>query len=340
MSKEAVAWAGDYLAEHGKLPGRVLLSEQFQITDHEARRLTKDLKQALLVPSAEGCTTPALASDEEDLAALWENQALISERFLKKHRERLHRHIYLDDDGPVIIAFPSDMHLGAKGCDMRRVRADQELIAATPRCYQVPGGDLVDNAIKHKGMMVNAVSTPGLEVKLLQSLLGIAGHRILGAASGNHDDWTVEQVGLDAIDALFKSKGIAYNPSRITISVHVGDQEYILSVAHRYRFNSGLNPLHAVQRMLERGQSDFHIGAIGHNHECMTGVFYHRGIRRGAVRTGSYQVTSAFSSAHGFNDSVPSCPAAILCSDRHYFHLFDDLREAVELFPGLKPAGQ
>ncbi len=332
-----IDWARTFFHRHGALPGRIVLEKQFDLTQTQSRHLSRAIKAALLVPAgpATGVSThPDDADDTLTGAALWDMQMAVSKRTLKDRQKTTYRHLYFDDEAPVIVCFPSDLHLGAPGTDHARILADQQLIAATPRCYQINGGDVFDNAIKHRGQMLMSDSRPTREIMLLQHLLDLAGHTYIGVVSGNHDDWTVEMAGVDVLRMLFGSREIIYAPSRMHLTLHVGDAEYRILVTHKYRYNSSLNPLHAVQRMLERGQDDFDIGIIGHTHVCASGVFHWRNKRRGAIRPGSYQISSEFMQRHGFDDGVPSCPCAILTPSEG-FYLFDDLRQGMKLFKGL-----
>ncbi len=333
-----IQWAREFFNRHGALPGRCVIEKQFGIKQQESRALSRQIKAALLVPAgpAAGVSTHPQRDDADRLdgEALWTMQVAISERTLRERRATTYRHLYFDDDAPIALCFPSDLHLGAPGTDHRRILADQQLIASIPRCYQVNGGDVFDNAIKHRGHVLSSDSRPTREIMLLEHLLDIAGHTYIGVVSGNHDDWTLETAGVDVLQMVFGHRGVIYAPSRLHLTLHVGDSEYRILVVHKYRYNSSLNPLHAVQRMLERGQDEFDIGVIGHNHTAASGVFHWKRQRRGAIRPGSYEIHSDHAVRHGFDDGTPSCPCAILTPDDG-FYLFDDLRQGLKLFPNL-----
>jgi predicted phosphodiesterase len=332
-----IQWAREFFNRHGALPGRCVIEKQFGIKQQESRNLSRTIKESLLVPAGSAMGVSTHPDDDEDRltgAALWEMQTAISERTIRERKHTTYRHLYFDGEAPIIVCLPSDLHLGAPGTDHARILADQQLIAATPRCYQINGGDVFDNAIKHRGQMLASDSRPTREIMLLEHLLDLAGHTYIGVVSGNHDDWTLELAGVDVLKMLFRNRNIIYAPSRLHLTLHVGDAEYRVMVTHKYRYNSSLNPLHAVQRMLERGQDDFDIGVIGHSHVCATGVFHYKRQRRGAIRPGSYEVASEFLNRHGFDDAVPSCPCAIFTANDG-FYLFDDLRQGLKLFNDL-----
>src|SRR5262249_42891988 len=44
-----------------------------------------------------------------------------------------HHHIAIDADQPIVVAFPSDWHIGSAGTDMRRIKDDCEIIQNHPR---------------------------------------------------------------------------------------------------------------------------------------------------------------------------------------------------------------
>ena len=53
--------------------------------------------------------------------SLLREQQGISERTLRERRATTYRHLYFDDDAPIALCFPSDLHLGAPGTDHRRM---------------------------------------------------------------------------------------------------------------------------------------------------------------------------------------------------------------------------
>lgn len=336
--EDVVNWGKKHLAQHGNLPGRCVIEKQFGVTSFKAREIGRQIRAALTRQIAEG--VGVLVEEEEnpqaDAELVWKAQQEISKKVIRHTERTTYRKLHFEGSDPIVVCFPSDLHLGSPWTDHERIIEDQRLIAATPRCYQVNGGDVFDNAIKHKSHMMSATATPPREIRMLEHLLDIAGHRYPGVVSGNHDNWTMDFAGVDVLKGMFHRKDIIYAPWRLHLTLELGDAEYRIFVSHQGRWESSLNPLHAVQRILERGQDDFDIGVIGHKHETATGCFYWRKKRRGAIRPGSYQISSDYCAKGGYNDAIPSCLCAIFTQSE--FYVFDDLRLGLKLFPALKPA--
>ena len=345
VEPQILEWAESYLKVNGRPPGRVDLARAHGLSEFTARKVAAALRGSMLRPAGDGFSVPVepMAAPGPDGAALWDRFLGESEKAIKGRQRVMYRHLYFDDDGPVVIAFPSDMHLGAPFTDHRRILEDQRLIAAVPRCFQVNGGDVFDNAIKHRGMMVTASSRVVDQVAMLEELLKVAGHRTLAVVSGNHDDWTLETAGVDLLQFIFGRAGVLYAPSRMHLTVHLGDAEWAVAVHHRARYNSSLNLTHAGVRLLERGQDDADVVVIGHTHEAATGTFVYKRRLRAVVRPGSYQVASDHSTRHGFNDATPTCPCVVFDPGQAVgegvgagFYVFHDLRQAVAVLGLLK----
>jgi len=329
LTDDVLKFASQRLASAGRLPGRVAIQNEFDLSPNVARRMAALLQARLAVDTGKGYSVApdAEPTDEEDV---WAKQIEASRRALHARQQTQYRELHFPEPGgPIIVCFPSDMHLGHPLTDHARILEDQKLVAATPRCYQVFAGDLFDNAIKHRAHKFDSGSTPAKEVQLLEQILPVAGHRILGVISGNHDHWTFAYAGVDVLKMLLNRSGVIYSPHRLYLTIYVGGQEYTLYVTHQYRYESAMNPAHGVQRLLERGQDDFDVGVIGHTHQAFAGMFVWRREWRVAIRPGSYQVSSDYGDMRGFNDSMPTLPVVVLHPGRRQIDAYADLRLAL-----------
>lgn len=234
-------------------------------------------------------------------------------------------------DEPVIgISFISDQHIApGTPVDMRRMRADAELIANTPGLYAILGGDGVDNHIKHRAAIMAARSQPHDQYVLFEWYLEVFASKIIALISGNHDKWTDEIGGVDMLARIAKSQRLFYAPSEAIGTVRVGETSYGVAVRHQYRMNSSYNQTHAVKQWFRMGADDWDIGCVGHHHEAAIECFVGKGKRRWACRPGSYQIRSSYSHQYGYNDAEPTCPTFLLFAESRRILGFADVHDAV-----------
>lgn len=243
--------------------------------------------------------------------------------------------------GPhVLLTMVSDQHIApGTPVDFRQMRLDAELIRDTPHCYALLGGDAVDNHIKHRSAVMAARSQPSDQYELFRHYLSILKNKALLMVSGNHDNWTNQFAGVDALDWIAKEKRVFYNPDAAHLELRVGGQEYGIAIRHQYKMNSSYNQTHSVKQWLRMGERDFDIGTVCHHHEHALESFVWRGRVRWACRPGSYQISSAYSRQFGWNQSMPTCPTFLLRGDRREIYGFDSLRAAVDAVGALRAIG-
>lgn len=239
---------------------------------------------------------------------------------------------------PVGIAFLSDQHLTMKGAtDVGKAFEDASAIQQEPGLFCVLGGDGVDNHIKHRSAIVAKSSSPAEEWRLYEHYLGVLGHKVLAVISGNHDDWTRDEAGVDMVKRLAARHRLYYCPDEVVLTIRLqaspgdeGGQDYTAKVRHQYKFNSQLNVGHTVKRMYDMGGDPFDIGVVCHNHEPHMETFERHGLTRYAFRPGSYQIQTGYGRRFGYNPTTPTCPMAVLFPDERRIVPFRDLREGIE----------
>ncbi len=235
-------------------------------------------------------------------------------------------------DEPIAVSFISDQHISTGNVvDMKRMREDAELIAATPGCYAILGGDGVDNHIKIRAATLAARCQPGDQYELYSYYLSIMVNKILAMISGNHDAWTDQTAGIDMVRRIASEQKLCYAPAEARIECVVGSTTYKLAVRHQYRMNSSFNLGHAVKQWWRMGDGDFDIGCVCHHHEPHIESFNAHGEEKWACRPGSYQITSSYSRQYGFNSTHPTCPTFILYPNRKEIVGFKDLRPAIRM---------
>lgn len=282
-------------------------------------------------------TVTSPAPPREDAAALWERVEQVTDRDVERTRLERFADAVIPDPLPIALVTMSDQHITTRGpVQMRRMREDAELVAATPGAYAVLGGDGVDNHIKHRSAMVAAGSKVSEQWMLYDHYLEMFADKILAVISGNHDDWTRDEAGLDMVAQLTKAHRLHYSPDELILRLDHHGIPYRLGIRHQYRFNSSLNLTHTVKRWWEMGNDPWDIGVVCHHHEPAVEPFVKHGRRLWAARPGSYQVSSGHSRRYGFNLTTPTCPTFILMPHTHWVLGFGDLREAVSYLTWLR----
>lgn len=286
-----------------------------------ALRSTGHVEAVLSAPADQHATDPT---------ELWQRAERVTARDVKKTQLERFLDAKIGDDRPIGISVVSDQHITTRGpAQLTAMREDADLIRATDGLYAILGGDGVDNHIKHRAAVVAAGSKVSEQWQLYDHYLGMFGPgKILAMVSGNHDDWTRDEAGVDMVAMLAKAKRLRYHPDEVIVRLSLGGQPYRIAVRHQYRYNSSFNLTHTVKQWLRMGQDDWDIGVICHHHEAAVEPFSHHGVKRWAARPGSYQVGSGYSRRIGFNHTRPTCPTFILSPGERRIQGYDDVWEA------------
>lgn len=121
-----------------------------------------------------------------------------------------------------------DLHLGDKQCDISLIRDRIQKIRDTPNAYCILNGDLCNNAT------VSSVSdtyaekiTPMEQIKQAVDLLSPIRGKILSVQSGNHENRTYKQDGIDLSEIIARELGVddKYSQGGSLLFVRIGEQE-------------------------------------------------------------------------------------------------------------------
>lgn len=300
-------------------------------TVSKVRRRAADRQSAPALDAAvaglKAAADPAPAEEwEERPEEVWDREAGKARRAIRKAKEGS-TFRWAAPGKHLLLTVLSDMHIGGALVDYDRMRADAELIRDTPNCYAVLVGDQIDNHIKHRAAMLNGEMAPGKQYMLFEYWLRVCGDKCLVVTSGNHDDWTVAHAGVDVLGRIVRDRRVFYSPNEAWLELAVGQQKYTVGVRHQYRLNSSFNQTHSVKQWLRLGEREFDIGVIGHHHEAAVESTIYRGRHRYVARPGSYQMTSSYSDALGYNHALPTCPTFLLRGDGHAITAWNSLRD-------------
>ena len=269
-----------------------------------------------------------LVENSEGVEDLWERvEAQSKKAILGSETSRWADVTFNETDKYIGIAFASDQHIGNKFTDHERMRIDAELIANTENCYVIHAGDFIDNFVIDKPRpAMKAPIPPHTQWKLLDHYLSLFDDKMVGVVAGNHDLWTKGMTDYDPLEQKIKALGVLYHVHELNMRLWVGSIPYHISVRHKRRGNSQLNPGRVVKKWWEDGDCEFDIGVVGHNHVPVVESFSKHGLERWAVRPGSYKVIDKFAEMIGFQSEKPTCPMAILNPHTREMQVFSDLR--------------
>tara|TARA_A100001201_G_scaffold2001_1_gene5016 strand:- start:2424 stop:3692 length:1269 start_codon:yes stop_codon:yes gene_type:complete len=240
------------------------------------------------------------------------------------------------DDKYIAIAFASDQHIGNPFCDHERLRLDTEMIERTENCYVIHAGDYIDNFIVDKPRpAMKAPIPPSVQWKLCEHYLDMTPTSLMAIVAGNHDLWTAGMTDYDPLKRLAEDRSVLYHAHELNIRLWVNDIPYHISVRHKRRGNSQIDPTRVIKKMWDDGEADFDIGVVGHHHVPVVAPFTKHGVERWAIRPGAYKIVDTFGEMCGFPRERPTCPVAILSPHSREIQVFSDLRHGIRTLKAL-----
>lgn len=109
----------------------------------------------------------------------------------------------------IIICPLFDMHIGEEACDIEMVEREIEYIKNTPNAYAVIGGDLMDNTTKNSiGDVYRPKLTPQQQLEQVCAYLKPIKDKIICMVSGNHEERTWRESGIDLLGCVAMNLGI------------------------------------------------------------------------------------------------------------------------------------
>ena len=188
--------------------------------------------------------------------------APLTESYINRSRKKWRRVVPVRPE-PFGIAFIGDPHLDNKGCNLKKLLNDIEIIKASG-LRSVQMGDVLDNfhargklAEKQADNFMTRKEGLGAARWLTQELDWDA------FILGNHDKW-LGPTGEVLLGEWIRPNRVFDWIVELTYAWDGG--EFKVTAAHDFKGHSGYNPLHAnFKRALEDGTSDLYVSAHRHN---------------------------------------------------------------------------
>jgi len=219
---------------------------------------------------------------------------------------------------PIMVTPQSDWHIGSWGTSYKDILETTELIINTPNLYVAFLGDMLQMAIKMRGvleMMDNAL-TPKMQMRFLETWLKDIEHKVLFSCWDNHAVVREENAaGLSQYAEIF-SRRVVYHNHIGYPTITVGSRSYALAVSHRFQGRSMYNPVHAQQRFLRMEAPDKDLCIQGDTHVPGFMQYFEGGRQKTVLNCGTLQTNSGYAKRYYSLKAWPEFPCFVLHHDR------------------------
>lgn len=270
-------------------------------------------KSGLKAPSV--AVSGVTASDTLDDGAAYK-RAIDEWKHAREIQERKENQVLTFSSGPIALVCMADLHLGGSGVDYPRLFEEAELIANTPGMFVVLVGDLLDNFLVGRLVLLNIFGHLDItdEWLLLRRYLSIIGHKVVVSVGGNHDYWHTMLTGVDYLRDVLSAtaKNALYDQNDARVSVNIGDAWWPGRIRHKWRLSSMYNESHGIEQAARHDQ-DFIWGVGAHLHRGgVARSFTVAGRSCMAVMCGSYKRVDKFAQQRGFQKPNNSTAVSIV----------------------------
>jgi hypothetical protein len=221
-------------------------------------------------------------------------------------------------DKPIVVLFLADLHMGSWATDHTILEQLTDEILAIDNLYVMLGGDLLQMAIKLRGVaeVSDNALPPYWQLKFLESWLMEIQHKVICSTWDNHSVMREEaQVGFSTYSEIFKRMTI-YHEGIGHIDLHVNNQVYKVALSHFFRGRSMLNPVHGQMRYIRMEAPDRDICLAGDSHVPGMLVYPEGGKTKYAINSGSLQ-NSGYGQRFFSIKHLPKFPCFVLDHEEH-----------------------
>lgn len=231
-----------------------------------------------------------------------------------------HARFVFDTDKPICIIALADTHIGSIATDHDALERLTDEILSIPNLYVGLLGDLLDFAVKLRGVaeVQSDILNSEMQMAYLMSWLDELADRICFASWGNHDVEREEVLlGTSRIGRVMADRNIVYYGGIGHAEVVVGSQSYMMAVSHHFQGRSIYNPVHGAQRYATMTDSDIDIVMAGDSHVPGILQWTHGKRHKVALNTGSIQTHSSYARRYFSLTTHPVFPCLVLHPDEY-----------------------
>lgn len=215
---------------------------------------------------------------------------------------------------PICVMVVGDLQLGSWATDYDLFRQVTDQILNTPNLYVILVGDLIQMAIKMRGVLevMDNILPPKFQMMFLDSWLQEIKHKVIASTWDNHAVMREEDaVGYSNYAEIFKRHTIYFNHIG-HLDIHVNDINYRWAVSHFFQGRSEINPCHAPQKYMRLRGQDRDICFQGDYHVPGLIQYMEGGKERIAGVCGSIQTNSGYAKRFFDLKTAPVYPCVIL----------------------------
>lgn len=231
---------------------------------------------------------------------------------------------------PICIIALSDTHIGSIATDHDALERLTDEILAIPNLYVGLLGDLLDFAVKLRGVgeVQSDILNSEMQVAYLVSWLEEIAHRVCFASWGNHDVEREEVLlGTSRLGRTLADRNIVYYGGIGKAAFFVGKQTYRMAVSHAFRGHSIYNPVHGGQRYATLTDADVDIVMSGDSHVPGVLQWTHGDRHKIAINTGSLKTHDSYARRYFSLHTHPVFPCLVLRPDEYMATPYWSIRE-------------
>jgi hypothetical protein len=224
-----------------------------------------------------------------------------------------------DVEESILLVPLSDTHVGSWGADLSHLVALTEEVLANPRLYLAGVGDLINLAIKLRGVLEvkDDLLPPDLQHSFIEAWLNEIEPKLLFAGWGNHDIEREEAGSGASIHQNMLARRVPYFAGIGHVNLVVGAQTYHLAVSHRFRGSSSAAPLAGQKKYMRFEGADREIAIGGDLHRPCYEAYFDGPTHRVALNCGALQTDSPYAARYFSLYTIPEYPVLELFSNEH-----------------------
>ena len=234
----------------------------------------------------------------------------------------------------------ADLHIGDRNCNTRLIKERIESVKNNPNAYIILNGDIINNATK-----ASVSDTYGEEMPPMEQLTRFieifepVKDRILCATSGNHENRTYKQDGIDLTYLAMQQFGIAdrYASEGVVLFVHFGTttrhkSKVVYSIYATHGSGGGRRPgakINRLEDMLGIVQCDCYVHSHTHTPIIFKASSHTANSVRGVVTKTNHLFvnTSAMLEYGGYGQAQEYKPSSL---DSPIIYLYDGREKHME----------
>lgn len=255
--------------------------------------------------------------DETDVEKFINSMMALQEAASKIDTKQTKATLRIKENAPVAIAWWSDWHIGAAGTDYKLFQEDLQKIEDTEGLYFIGGGDYKDNYITgtHPGGNFEQIIKPGQQDKAVEYYMSRVEEKCLALVRGCHDDWDKRQGDKDFLETMCEVTNSVNLWHGGDLYIKLGEQTYHFKCRHKYKYESSLNTLNSMRRIMElQGPCD--VAMVAHLHNPDRQDRHLMGQMRTLIRSGTYKIWDEHGQKLAGYKGKHGVPAVIIYPDR------------------------